>query len=203
MKRTSQAGGNAITDGPSYCIKHQVVDIKDSVRRRVNTVKGGELCEFKKEGKTEREQDGLSETAVKISTQIDAKRQKQPQITSDLKPGGMGDVDVAGTGQNPVDLFSDILQKGKRIELYVHRQRIGHYPVERRQRGNDIKVHQDQIKNERKHDGHAGQNDFFVLVMLISRIGDEKEDSNQRGQCIDHADRYQIFVCHKAAPPLR
>ena len=96
MKRTPQTGGDPVADGAADRIEHKVIDIKDSVRRRVNAVQGGELCQLKKERKAEGKQDGLTETAVKIAAQIDAERQEQTQIAPNLKPGGISDIDMAG-----------------------------------------------------------------------------------------------------------
>ena len=83
-------------------IEHQIVNVKNPVGSRIDPVQSGKLRQFKEQRECKGKRDSLSKAAVKVVLHIDAERKQQPQIAADLKPGGVGDIDGAAAGNDPV-----------------------------------------------------------------------------------------------------
>lgn len=187
--RSAQAGKDTVSHASAYCVKHQIIHIKDPVRGRIDTVEGAQLCQFEKKGQKERHYQCLFQSTMKIVPQIDAERQKQSQITSYLKPGRMRDVDSSDPCSDPIYLFPEIMEKGKGMELNCNGKRICQNRFERRQRGDNIQIHTNQIENKGIHNEGTGHNEAAVFPLLIDSIGNEKEYGDQGKQGVDHMER--------------
>jgi hypothetical protein len=101
----------------------------------------------------------------------------------------MGDIDSTDTGSDPVYLFSEIMKEGEGVKLDCDRKRTCQNRFKRRQRGNDIEIHTNQIEKKGIHNESTCQNESAIFPVLIDSIGNEKEYDNQRKQGIDHIER--------------
>lgn len=180
---------NAEAEDTAERIEHKVIDVKNAVGRRIDTIERTELRQLEKKREGKGKKCRLPKRAVEIIMQVDTKRKEKNDIADYLKPCRMRNVDFTDACQNPICLFLKIVKEGKRMELDTGRKWIFQYICKRRQRSNDVKIGTDQVQDKGVHNSNTKQNQLSVFMMLVNCIRDQKKDRDQWRNRIQHTKR--------------
>ncbi|WWR17511.1 hypothetical protein V1224_06965 [Lachnospiraceae bacterium JLR.KK008] len=71
------------------------------------------------------------------------------------------------------------MEKGQRVKLDTHGERMGQNIVEGWQGCDNIKIHTGEIENKQIHSGYTEEDNSAVFSVLVEQTGEEEENGDQ------------------------